>query len=414
MPAVLGIVPGNNWSNFIAAARSGIPYTLEEVVLTKQSPGATGLAPTTVVQTGAAIRLWWPLLYDAPGTTFTLELSYRTAAPCMLAGEKTASVTHRQTWRLRVSDDLESLGNLAEVFRNLSFGVSGAPLISDEALFGCLGERLSRAQSALAGGDLPGVRSAMADFGQAARDGCIVSQPSLPNTTGPGTGIANTTENPAGYRLLIGSESIQTSEKTTITDIVKNVPDGTAVALTEPKTVTLVQPGFFYAQDQSRTCGLKVIGFADGLLPGGQVILRGVMATEGPERVLRLAGREVVQPTGPMPGSLAMPNKSVGGTGQDCLPGFLGGIGLSNGGLRVTVTGRVGTIGAGYFCIDDGSGCADGTTNPGLRIVLLPGVEPPSAASYVRVTGVSAWFDGNGLPEPAILVGTAGDVTTVP
>lgn len=415
MPGVLGIVPGDNWSNFIAAARSGVTYTLGDVVLTKQTPeevncsGVFGAA--TIVQSGSEnIRLWWPLMYEVSGTTFTLELNYQTETPQRFAGEKSASTQHKETWRWQVNDDLESLGSVSKLFHKLSFGTSGAPLLCDEPLYGDLDGRLSQAQTALAGGDLPALQDAVGEFGVAVLDGCIAAMPPYPYPTGPELGVANTDESPAGCRLLIGSASIATSSKSDISEIVRDAPDGAAVALTEPKTVTLVQPGFFYSQDEKRTSGLKVIGAVEGLQPGGTVMLRGVMGTQGSERVLRLAGYQLQSASGPLPGSLGMPNRIVGGSGHGNLPGFLDGTGVSNGGLRVTVTGLVKSVGSDYFCIDDGSG----VPSPGLRIVLLPGVNPPLADSYVRVTGVSAWFDSLGLAEPAVLVGANTDVATVP
>jgi hypothetical protein len=39
-------------------------------------------------------------------------------------------------------------------------------------------------------------------------DGCIDDSPSFPNPTGPGTGIANSDENPACCKLLVDVEYI--------------------------------------------------------------------------------------------------------------------------------------------------------------------------------------------------------------
>ena len=409
-PGVLGIVPGESWSNFIAAARANVPYTLGDVTLTKTTPaegnctGAT--AATTVTQTNEGIRLWWPLMYETPGTTFTLTVSYQTEHPQRFAGERTASTQHQESWQWTVREDLQALGSLCNLFDATSFGTSGVPLVSDETLYASLSDTLALARTSLAAGDVAAVQSAIGDFGLSLLDACTPTPPDYPNPYGPGTGVINTEDSPAGCRLLTGSASIDAVAAASISDAARSVKDGAAVVLSEPKIATLVQPGFFYAQDQSRVCGIRVIGSIDGLQPGGSVKLRGTIGTDGPERVLTLTGYEVESTTGTLPRSLCVRNCLVGGSGGGSLPGFIDGAGVFNGGLRVTVVGRVKSIGSGWFDIDDGS------AQSGLRVQLLPGVNPPTS-DYVRVTGVSTWFDSSGLPEPAILVGSAQDVVAV-
>lgn len=416
MPGVLGIVPGDSWSNFVAAARSGVAYTLDSVVLTKQSPEqgtCSGSRPSAkVVQTGSEnIRLWWPLAYEAPGTTFTLELTYHTGQPRRFAEEPAASFAHSEKWVWTVTEDLLSLSNLTTLFSQLPFGTSSVPLISSQTLFSTLGGYQMEAQALLAAGNLAGLRSVLSDWSATVRDANTTVQPAFPDAAPPGSGIAGTNENPASCRLLAGCASIHVTEATGISQITRAALDGSAISLTEPKVATLVTPDYFYAQDLSRCSGLKVLGKAEGLKPGGRLLLRGVMRSEGPERVLDLVGQETLSSSGPLPSPLAMLTGCVGGSGCGLVTGFPDGAGAWNGGLRVVVCGRVSSSAPDYFCVDDGSKCADGTVNVGIRIMLLPDVGFPPVGSYVRVTGISAWYNFQGLPQPALLVGTDNDIT---
>src|SRR3990170_5394943 len=38
VPGILSIIPGSNWSNYVGAAQAGVPYTIKNVVLRKQTP----------------------------------------------------------------------------------------------------------------------------------------------------------------------------------------------------------------------------------------------------------------------------------------------------------------------------------------------------------------------------------------
>ena len=393
-------------------------YTVNNVTLTRARPDriicGDVMPADTITQEGAGnVRLWWPLLYEAPMTVFTLDLYYSTATPCRLPGESVESETHHQTWRWRLTNDLDSLADLVEAVHDLPFGTSGVPLLSDEATYHALVSRLAEARSCLASGDIPGMRSRLAGFGVTASSACISEAPALPDPTGPGLGIAATQENPACCMLQVAASSILSSQKDAIADVVKHTPDSTAVALTEPGIATLVAGDWFYVQNEGRTSGLKVIGSIEGLQPGGRVLLRGFLGTQGPERIMKLVGCEVQASSGPLPSSLGMLNRSVGGLGLGCVPGFLDRAGLWNGGLRVTVTGRVTGVASGYCYVDDGSGCVDGTSNTGLRLLLMPGVSPPSLGSYVIATGISSWFDNAGVPEAALFVGAPSELISI-
>lgn len=224
VPGILCIDPGcQAWCNYIAAAQSTalVPYTIKTTTLTKATPcfvqcgtDATGapIFPAHVVnQQGTAnIRKWWPLMYEVPGTTFTLTILYGTGAlfdddgP----GPNPPAWAHVEQWVWTVGADLESLSNLLQLFHQLPFGKDEVPLISDETLYLILQAKIAAAASAYEACDFVTASFILADFELEVMDACIDESPGFPNPTGLGTGIANTMENPACCKLLVDVEYI--------------------------------------------------------------------------------------------------------------------------------------------------------------------------------------------------------------
>jgi len=223
-PGVLSIVPGTDWANFVAAAQvPGQSWTIKNVTLVKQTPShvqckfaADGVTPIfpehTVTQQGTPnIRTWWPLMYEIPSTTFTLTILYGT--PNLFdddgpLGPNPPAWVHVEQWVWHVESNLTALSNLLELFHELPFGLDEVPLVSDEPLYTMLQFKLASAQTAFTNCDLVTASSILADFELEVMDACIGASPSFPNPTGPGTGIANSLENPACCKLLIDVEYI--------------------------------------------------------------------------------------------------------------------------------------------------------------------------------------------------------------
>ena len=227
VPGILCIDPGPNWAYFIAAAlvTEPVPYTIKSTTFTKATPefvqcgvDAQGNAifPAHIVnQQGTPnIRKWWPLMYEVPGTTFTLTILYGT--PTLFdddgPGPNPPAWAHVEQWVWTVHADLESLAFLMEVFHELPFGRDEVPLISDETLYEILQDKISAAFDAFMLCDLYTASLILADFELEVMDACIDASPSFPYPSGLGTGIANTSENPACCKLLVDVEYIlQTS-----------------------------------------------------------------------------------------------------------------------------------------------------------------------------------------------------------
>lgn len=220
-PGILSIEPQDcgdtPWAHFIGAAQeeSPIPYTIKNVTFTKTMPEyvqCNGIFPTgTVTQQGTPnIRLWWPLMYEVPSTVFTLSILYGT--PVLYDddayGPNPPAWVHVEQWQWHVDATLESLSNLLELFHELPFGLDEVPLISDEPLYVELQCKISDAIADYAAGNTAAAAEDLSDFELEVMDACIDVSPAFPNPTGPGTGIANTTENPACCKLLVDVEYI--------------------------------------------------------------------------------------------------------------------------------------------------------------------------------------------------------------
>jgi hypothetical protein len=236
-PGILAIDPGGpNWPNYVGAAQPGagrwvcptpiegpVPYTIKNTTLVKECPRfvqcSTVFPARKITQQGTPnIRLWWPLMYETPSCTFTLTILYGT--PVLFdddgSGPNPCAWVHVEKWVWHVDATLQSLSLLLELFHELPFGLDEVPLISDEPLYDALqvklvGDPVRGIPGALQlylAGDTAGAAALLADFELEVMDACISVSPPFPNPTGPGTGIANTEENPACCKLLVDVEYI--------------------------------------------------------------------------------------------------------------------------------------------------------------------------------------------------------------
>jgi len=231
-PGILCIDPDDDtgtWDNFVQAAQvTGQAWTIKNVTLVKETPPHVqckekpgddpGDPPVpifpehTVTQQGTPnIRLWWPLMYEIPSTKFTLTILYGT--PNLFDDDgplqpNPAAWVHVERWVWHVEVDIDTLQLVLELFHELPFGVDQVPLISDEPLYYYLQGLLDAADDAYEDGDLATAAAILGDFELDVMDACIDESPSFPNQTGPGTGIANSDENPACCKLLIDVEYI--------------------------------------------------------------------------------------------------------------------------------------------------------------------------------------------------------------
>ena len=206
---VLSLAP----EDLIQSVVKQVPFRIKNVVLQKRTPQVNQCADVfpavTVSQQGMAnIRLWWPLMYEAPGTTWTLTIVYGTSVPFDDdgPGPNPSSYVHTEVWTWRVEATLPSMKDLLVLFHQLPFGTSETPLISDDALYNQLQSKLDEIISDVAAHKTVDAGILLGDFEMEVMDACIASPPASSN--GFRTGIANSTENPACCKLLVDAEYV--------------------------------------------------------------------------------------------------------------------------------------------------------------------------------------------------------------
>lgn len=215
VPGVLSIVPGDKWANFVTAAQVGVDYGIKNVSMIKQTPNVAQCADVfparRIAQQGTAnTRIWWPIMYELPGTTWTLTITYGTNQPWDDdgPGPHGPSYFHSDTWEWRMDASLESMRNLLVLFHELPFGLDEVPLISDEVLYPQLLQSIDAVIANYVAGDLVNAGFGLGDFEMTVMDACIASSPAKPWPKGPGTGIANSDENPACCKIMVDAEYI--------------------------------------------------------------------------------------------------------------------------------------------------------------------------------------------------------------
>jgi hypothetical protein len=159
--------------------------------------------------------------------------------------------------------------------------------------------------------------------------------------------------------------------------------------------------GYSYVQATDGTSALRVNGpcFAE---PGDTVAFTGVVSFVGPEKCVEAAmiavtGRGgTVEPVG-------MLARDVGGApldGQTIL--LANATGANTLCKLVKLCGIVTARGAGYYYVDDGSGCADASGNAGIRVITPGSGSEPVVGSMVSVWGIAAAEQINGQWAPVL------------
>ncbi len=216
VPGVLSIEPGPAWANYVGAAQlsPAVNYSIKNVVLEKRTPTAIQCADVyseqLIQQQGTRnIRLWWPLMYEAAGTTWTLTILYGTTEPYDddgPTGPNRAGYVHTEIWQWQLDVTLDSMKSLMALFHELPLGKSQVPLISDDAFYEMLQLKLDEVTAAVMAFDSVEAGLALGEFEMLLMDRCLSTLPARPNPAGASTGVANTMENPACCKLLTDAE----------------------------------------------------------------------------------------------------------------------------------------------------------------------------------------------------------------
>jgi hypothetical protein len=221
VPGVLVICPGgtdpkNGWPNYVTASQTGGPtpntdgtiWTVTNVSMRKTVPTyvcTIAIGGAAVLQQGSAnIRLWWPLMYELPGTKWTLTISYKTNPwDDDGTGPNLAATTHQDVWCWEVDATLASMGNLIDLFHELPVGSCQVPLVNGKDLY----EELEEGIATLEGMDPsnPEMAEVFNSFILLIEDSCLTVEC---GSCSSDLGIRNTSENPACCKLLADADFI--------------------------------------------------------------------------------------------------------------------------------------------------------------------------------------------------------------
>lgn len=222
--------------------------------------------------------------------------------------------------------------------------------------------------------------------------------------------VATIGDNGKKYRCVVtGGCGSSGSNPATLTVVVpintsdaKLLADGQQAAL-RAKAITYTDSDFFYVEEDSRGCGIRVEKTAHGLAVGDRADAIGPMSTNTNKERL-IAATSVTKNGAATLAPLAIRPAAVGGNnwhyddithaGQK---GVSGSFGLNSVGLLVTTWGHFEKLTPATFTLDDGSG-------PVVRCIVKPGVTLSSAWKYLTVTGICSMYADVVAYPPAILV----------
>lgn len=245
-----------------------------------------------------------------------------------------------------------------------------------------------------------------------------------------------TTELPGSHSYRVRAVSItddvsdeSDSPFTIIPDVrisdAKALPDNTLIRL-NGKLVTSPLSNALYVEEPDRTSGIRV-NTTDTLTSSSLVTIVGVLNTVNGERVIDAETTEVLG-AGAEISAIAMRTNALGGGQFGLQPpvseylqvlqsGQLVGrltsaTGANNIGMLVRAWGLVTESGTGWFYIDDGCRCNDGTGNVGVRVVC-PNIAPPSKGDYVLLNAISTTYVDAGSIFRSLLLYNKADLQTI-
>ncbi|MGB9619104.1 MAG: hypothetical protein ACPL7K_01675, partial [Armatimonadota bacterium] len=201
----------------------------------------------------------------------------------------------------------------------------------------------------------------------------------------------------------------------------KASPDGTFVSL-GCEVVTSTTNGAYIQETLSAPCGIRLQTNLP-LTLNQPVSVLGFLGTTNGERcinatmIIPRTSSDAVRP-------IAMRTRDIAGgalglqsavweyrstpSGRQLVPVS----GTHNVGVRARIAGRVTAQGAGWFYVDDGCGCDDGSGCRGVR-VICGSFKKPALGSFVAVTGVSSTYYDRGRTWRALVVTSPSDITTL-
>lgn len=215
VPGILCIEPGREWWNYRQCAELCRSGPLKNVTLRKSLPElgqcydvfSSGPNYPGFSQHGTPnVRLWWPLMYDPPGTSWTLKIIYGTRSAVRFPGESAPGYIHSDEWKWVVDTDIGRVKLFLGLARQLPFGLCEVPLLSNELVYRDLIAKLEEVEALVAAGKTVAAGNALIDFEMMVEDLCTAICPD--NAPAGFAGIVNTAENPVCCKLLADAEYI--------------------------------------------------------------------------------------------------------------------------------------------------------------------------------------------------------------
>lgn len=179
----------------------------------------------------------------------------------------------------------------------------------------------------------------------------------------------------------------------------KRLGDGAYV--TFPAISSAVFDGFLYVQDSTPCCGIRVDRAGHTVPAGKSVTVSGLMKTSGDgERYVQ--AYDIAIGADAEAKAVVMPNHSISGDAWEYNPatkagqeGIHGANDINTVGLLVHVYGAVTYKGVGYFYMDDGSGCDDGSGHLGVKVMTY-GAVVPDVGDNVNFRGIASCYKSGG------------------
>lgn len=202
-----------------------------------------------------------------------------------------------------------------------------------------------------------------------------------------GVSLVSTPLSSPGVRVAQAAASIQAA---------KLLPNGTVISL-PTRVVSAVFPTAFYIEESGLTSGIRV-ELTTALVANQSVRVLGKVgvAANGERAIL-----EPIVPDAPTAGvaiaPVAVANTAVGGATSGLTPGPTAGKGTNNTGLLVKITGKVTSVVADGFYLDDGSKLSDGTGNVGVKVWTGKASSATNGASLSVIGAVSLRKSGTTL-----------------
>ncbi len=202
------------WANFSSVAQLSESITggwyVKNVVLRKQLPELgqcydfysenTPGFPGFNQQGSDKVRTYWPLMYEAPGTTWTLTLT---------SGTKNAVngyYLHQDVWYWTLDADLTTILCELDLFHNLPFGLCEVPLISNQFVYAELVAQWNAVIAAFNAGALDIAAEELIEFECLVMDYCDSVCPAIFPADAQLAQIVQTVENPVCCKLIVDAE----------------------------------------------------------------------------------------------------------------------------------------------------------------------------------------------------------------